>query len=134
MLCKHFFSFFSIIWFIIFMISFINFNNDIMIFKPNIWFSVGKFFDFILLNLIILYFSFLLLKLSFIFSSLSFSFKIVINSSWLISLSINAYDTEVSMLLSLLLANIRVLSCFFFLFLIMFSSFLTIPVVREKIK
>ena len=134
MLCKHFFSFFSIIWFIIFMISFFNFNNNIMIIKPNIWFSVGKFFDFILLNLIILYFSFLLLKLSFIFSSLSFSFKIVINSSWLISLSINAYDTEVSMLLSLLLANIRVLSCFFFLFLIMFSSFLTIPVVREKIK
>ena len=134
MLCKHFFSFFSIIWFIIFMISFFNFNNNIMIIKPNTWFSVGKFFDFILLNLIILYFSFLLLKLSFIFSSLSFSFKIVINSSWLISLSINAYDTEVSMLLSLLLANIRVLSCFFFLFLIMFSSFLTIPVVREKIK
>ena len=38
------------------------------------------------------------------------------------------------MLLSLLLANIRVLSCFFFLFLVIFSNFLTIPVVREKIR
>ena len=37
------------------------------------------------------------------------------------------------MLLSLLLANIRILSCFFFLFLVIFSNFLTIPV-REKIK
>ena len=36
------------------------------------------------------------------------------------------------MLLSLLLANIRILSCFFFLFLVMFSNFLIIPVVREK--
>ena len=39
-----------------------------------------------------------------------------------------------SILLSLLLANIRILSCFFFLFLVIFSNFLTIPVVREKIK
>ena len=38
------------------------------------------------------------------------------------------------MLLSLLLANIRILSCLFFLFLVIFSNFLTIPVVREKIK
>ena len=38
------------------------------------------------------------------------------------------------MLLSLLLANIRILSCFFFLFLLIFSNFLTIPVVREKVK
>ena len=38
------------------------------------------------------------------------------------------------MLLSLLLANIKILSCFFFLFLVIFSNFLTIPVVREKIK
>ena len=38
------------------------------------------------------------------------------------------------MLLNLLLANIRILSCFFFLFLVIFSNFLTIPVVREKIK
>ena len=38
------------------------------------------------------------------------------------------------MLLSLLLANVRILSGFFFLFLVIFSNFLTIPVVREKIK
>ena len=38
------------------------------------------------------------------------------------------------MLLSLLLANIRILSCFFFLFLDIFSNFLTIPVVRQKFK
>ena len=36
--------------------------------------------------------------------------------------------------LSLLLAIIRILSCFFFLFLVTFIDFLTIPVVREKIK
>ena len=49
-------------------------------------------------------------------------------------MSINACNTKVSMLLSLLLANIRILSCFFFLFLVTFSNFLTISVVREKIK
>ena len=38
------------------------------------------------------------------------------------------------MLLSLLLANIRILSCFFFFFLVMLSNFLTIPIVGEKIK
>ena len=38
------------------------------------------------------------------------------------------------MLLSLLLANIRILSCFFFLFLVIFNNFLTILVVREKNK
>ena len=38
------------------------------------------------------------------------------------------------MLLSLLLANIRVLSCFFFLFLVALSSFFIIPVVREEIR
>ena len=38
------------------------------------------------------------------------------------------------MLLNLLLANIKILSCFFFLFLFMLSNFLIIPVVREKIK
>ena len=38
------------------------------------------------------------------------------------------------MLLSLLLANIIILSCFFFLFLAIFNNFLTIPVVKEKIK
>ena len=49
-------------------------------------------------------------------------------------MSISAWDTKVSMLLSLLLANIRILSCFFFLFLVMLSNFLIISVVREKIK
>ena len=49
-------------------------------------------------------------------------------------MSINAWDTKFSMLLSLLLANIRILSCFFFLFLVMFSNSLIFPVVREKIK
>ena len=38
------------------------------------------------------------------------------------------------MLFSLLLANIRFLSCFFFLFLVVLNNFLTIPIVREKIK
>ena len=36
------------------------------------------------------------------------------------------------MLLSLLLASIRILSCFFFLFLVMLSNFFIIPVVRQK--
>ena len=49
-------------------------------------------------------------------------------------MSINAWDINVSMLLSLLLANIRILSCFFFFFLVIFNNFLSIPVVREKIK
>ena len=38
------------------------------------------------------------------------------------------------MLLSLLLAKIRILSCFFFLFLVIFNNVLTITVVKEKIK
>ena len=50
-------------------------------------------------------------------------------------MSINAWDINVSMLLSLLLANIRNLSCFFCcFFLVIFSNFLTIPAVWEKIK
>ena len=48
-------------------------------------------------------------------------------------MSINAWD-NVSMLLSLLLVNIRFLSCFFFLFLVYSVIFSTIPVVREKFK
>ena len=47
---------------------------------------------------------------------------------------ISACDIRVSVLLSLLLANIRSLSCFFFLFLVMLRNFLIIPVLREKIK
>ena len=49
-------------------------------------------------------------------------------------MSINAFDVRVSMLLSLLLGNIRILSRFFFLFLVIFSNSLAIPVVREKNK
>ena len=49
-------------------------------------------------------------------------------------MSINAWDTKVSMLSSLLLANIRILSCFFFLILLILRNFLIIPVIREKIK
>ena len=49
-------------------------------------------------------------------------------------MSTNACNTKVSMLLSLLLANIRISSCFFFLFLVIFSNFLTISVVTEKNK
>ena len=63
----------------------------------------------------------------FIFSYLSLSFKIITNSSWLISMSVSAWDTKVSMLLSLLLTNIRILSyfCFcFFLWLVIFLLFL----------
>ena len=51
-------------------------------------------------------------------------------------MSISPRDTKVSMLFSLLLANIIILSCFILLFLVMLSNFLIIPVpvVREKIK
>ena len=49
-------------------------------------------------------------------------------------MSISPRDTKISMLFSLLLANIIILSCFIFLFLVMLSNFLIIPVVREKIK
>ena len=49
-------------------------------------------------------------------------------------MSINACDINVSMLVSLLLANIRILSCFFFFFHVILSSFLVSPVDREKIK
>ena len=38
------------------------------------------------------------------------------------------------MLFSLLLANIKDLSCFFFFFLLCLAIFLAIPVVREKIR
>ena len=47
---------------------------------------------------------------------------------------VNAWDSKVSLLSSLLLANIRILLCFFFLFLVMLNNFFIIPVVREKIK
>ena len=49
-------------------------------------------------------------------------------------MSINAWGTKVSVLLSLLLANKKILSCFFFWFLVMLSNFMIIPVFKEKIK
>ena len=49
-------------------------------------------------------------------------------------MSINACDTKVSMLLSLLLANIRIFSSFSLFFLFILSNFLTIPIIREKNK
>ena len=49
-------------------------------------------------------------------------------------MSISACDTKVSMLISLLLANLRIVSCFYFLLLVMLNNFLTIPVVKEKFK
>ena len=47
-------------------------------------------------------------------------------------MSMSAWDIKVSMLSSLLLANIRILSWFFFLFLVILSKFLIIAVDREK--
>ena len=49
-------------------------------------------------------------------------------SSWIISLFLKASDILLSMLFNLLLANITVLLCFFFSFLVVFNSFFTIPV------
>ena len=49
-------------------------------------------------------------------------------------MSFNACDIRVSMLLSLLLANMRILSCFLFVSCVIFNNVLTIPVVTEKIK
>ena len=49
-------------------------------------------------------------------------------------MSISVCDTKVPMLLSLLLANIRILSCLIFLFLVMISFFFSYPVVKEKSK
>ena len=49
-------------------------------------------------------------------------------------MSISGYDTKVSILFRLLLANTRIFSCFFFLFLVILSNFLIILVVRVKIK
>ena len=50
----------------------------------------------------------------------------------LISLFINASDILVSLLFNLLLANITILLCFFFLFLVVFNSFFMIPVEIEN--
>ena len=47
---------------------------------------------------------------------------------------INASDINVSMVFNLLLANIKVLSCFYFLFLVIFSNFLAFLIVKQNIK
>ena len=62
------------------------------------------------------------------------SLIIVIVSSLLISLFINASDILLSMLLNLLLANIAILLCFFFLFRVVFNSYFTIPVEIENVR
>ena len=48
-------------------------------------------------------------------------------------MSINACNTKVSMLFSLLLASIRILSCFFFLFFVMPSN-LSFLLLEKKIR
>ena len=50
------------------------------------------------------------------------------------SKSINAWDIKVSILFDLLLANITISLCFFFLFLVIFNSFFIIAVVKGDIK
>ena len=49
-------------------------------------------------------------------------------------MSISAWYIKFSMLSSLFLANIRILSCFLVLFLVMISNYLIIPIFKEKIK
>ena len=50
----------------------------------------------------------------------------------LISLFINASDILLSILFILLLANITILLCFFFLFVVVFNNFFMIPVEIEN--
>ena len=90
------------------------------------------FFELTLLSPIFSCFSLALLTFSFILSYFFFSLIIALSSSWLISMSINAWNGKVWILSSLLLPNRRILSCFFFLFLVIVSNFLIIPVVNEK--
>ena len=47
-------------------------------------------------------------------------------------MSISAQDTKESMLFSLCLPNIRILSCFLFLFLAVFNNFFIIPVAKKN--
>ena len=53
---------------------------------------------------------------------------IVINSSWLFLLFINASHILLSMPFNLLVANITILLCFFFLLFVVFNIFFTISV------
>lgn len=61
---------------------------------------------------------------------LSFSLTIVLNSSCIISRTINVWDIRVLLRFNLLLASIRNLLCFFFLVLAISNSFFTIPAVK----
>ena len=47
-------------------------------------------------------------------------------------MSVNAWDTKVTMLSSLLLTTIRILLCFFFLFLVLLSNFFIIGIFKEN--
>ena len=49
-------------------------------------------------------------------------------------MSVNARDIKVLILFSFLLAKTSILSCFLFLFLVILSNFLIIPVAKEKIE
>ena len=46
--------------------------------------------------------------------------------------TLNALYSSFSMLFNLLLANIAILLCFFFLFLVIFNSFFTVPLKSEN--
>ena len=46
--------------------------------------------------------------------------------------TLHASDISLSMLFNVLLANITILLCFFFLFLVVFNSFFTVPVKSEN--
>ena len=76
----------------------------------------------------ILFFNFMS---SFFYSYFSLSSTIVLNSSLMISRSINAWDIRDSILLNLLLASKTILWCFFFWFLVIFNSFFIIPVFKK---
>ena len=90
------------------------------------------FFELILFSLIFSCFSLTFLTFSFIFSYLSLAFQMLTNYSWLISKSISAGDTKVSMLLSLLLVNIY--HAFSFCFLLCLVNFLLFLLLEKKLK
>ena len=98
------------------------------------WFKKILFFQFYAFPLFFLTFLlflpnssllFIIFMSSFLFSYYSFSWTIVFNFSWLTSRSFNASDIKVSIIFNLILTSIRILLCFFFLFLVMFNAFLS---------
>ena len=66
------------------------------------------------------------------FTIVFFSLIIVVKPALLISLFINASDILFFMLFNLLLVNIKILLCFFFLFRVVFNNSLTMPVDNEN--